>query len=111
MKKTITSKEELIRVWDKQIPVKYQSPHCVKPIIATVRSIISVNENGQKFTEIELRQPPNSRIVTIPRYISLLTPEELDACYKENRSPELRAALSALPGLREELTEEENESV
>ena len=111
MKKTITSKEELIRVWDKQIPVKYQSPHCVDPIITTVRSIISVNEKGQKYTEIELRQHPNSRIVTIPRYITLLTPEELDAYYKENRSPELQAALSALPDLKEELTEEENESV
>lgn len=107
MKKTITTKEELIRVWDKQIPVKYQSPHCVEPIITTVRSIISVNENGQKFTEVELRQPPNSRIVTIPRYITLLTLEELDIYYKENRSPELQAALSAISSLKKELTEDE----
>ena len=89
MKKTITTKEELISVWDKQTPVKYQSPHMPVPIITTVRSIISVNEDGRKFTEIELRDGKNCRVQTIPRYITLLSSEEFYEYCKSLRSPEL----------------------
>lgn len=89
----ITTKEELIRLWESQEPVIYQDPHCVEPIVTTIRAIVSVNEDGKKYTEVELRQGKNSIITTIPKWISPL-PETGEV--KNNWSPELSRALDEL---------------
>lgn len=109
MKNTVTTKEELIGIWDRQTPVKYQSPNMPEPIITTVRSIISVNEDGRKFTEIELRDGKNCRVQTIPRYITLLSTDELYEYHKSLRSPELVRLLEEAEKNREAIagTEEE----